>query len=121
LEDAGLSGDLSFVHENGDNFLMMLVGLLRNINDALKSPETSGGSKGDFDAATFTTRLAALREALNEMDIDVINESVDSLLGIPCADSEKAFVRKISHHILMVDYEEAEALIESYLKKSNSV
>ena len=57
--------------------------------------------------------LAQLKEALMDMDISSIDQTVDSLLVSAYADNENALIKKISKHILMGEYDEAIGIIES--------
>jgi CheY-like chemotaxis protein len=117
LEMAGIRRDLSFIETNNNHFLMMLEQLLSNINNALSSCGANNGkADGFFDTGQLKTELVKLKSALEDMDGGAINRAIDILLRSACADDIKAAIRKISKHILMAEYDEADALIKSLLK-----
>jgi len=117
LEMAGVTGDLSFIKKNNDHFLVILELLLNNIDRALSSLDASRDKADDsFETTQFKEELANLKAALENMDFEVINKTIDILLASAHSDSVRTDVRKISGHILMFEYEEASAVIESLLQ-----
>ena len=84
---------------------------------ALSSRGANNENLTAFETGQFKTELADLKAALENMDAKVMNETVSNLSKLACADDLKAAVEKIVKHILMVEYDEAGALIESLLRK----
>jgi len=115
LEMAGRRGDLDFIKSNNDHFLMMLEQLLSSIEDTLSSLNTDSDKADSFDTEQFRTELAQLESALANMDLEAINHIVDRLLALARPEHINT-VRNISKHILLFEYEEANALIESLLQ-----
>jgi len=114
LETAGLRGNIAVVRMNNGRFIKQLEQLVTNIGSAL----TSGGAGKDdaaFDDDRFKAELVNLKTALEEIDIDEMNRTVDELLRTASSESMKTAVRNISKHVLLVEYDEAEALIDSLL------
>ena len=62
----------------------------------------------------FNDEIARLKTALEDMDAGAINQAVDNLAKLACADELKNVIRKVSMHILMAEYDEAVALLESF-------
>jgi len=116
LEQAGQSGELPYIKENYNPFLMMLEQLLKNIDAYLSSCDKNEDGTDRFDAALFKTELQTLKKAISDMDGDLINEAIESLLRSSCPRDVKPTIRKISNHLLMTEYDEAEALIDTLLK-----
>ena len=116
LEQAGQSGKLLYVKDNYTHFLTMLERLLKNIDTFLSSSEKNEDGTDKFDTAAFQTGLDTLKKAIGNMDGDSINEAIGSLLKSPCPHNVKSTIRKISSHLLMTEYDEAEALIERLLE-----
>jgi len=50
------------------------------------------------------------------MDGDSINKAIESLLRSTCPNNIKSTIRKISSHLLMTEFDEAEELIEELLQ-----
>jgi HPt (histidine-containing phosphotransfer) domain-containing protein len=117
LELAAQNGELQFIKNNSNNFLSMLERLLDNIKTALSLREAGGNSVNNYDSVLFTSRLNALKEALKDMNGEVINKTVESLLRLTCPDNIKSAIRSISSHLLMTEYDEAESLIDTLLQK----
>jgi len=116
LETAGTQGDLAYINANNDAFLARMAQLLDNIGGALSARGKHGAAAGDGpEAELFKTELKNLKLALEVLDIDEMNRTIDALLNSQQADDVQATVRSISKHILLVEYEEADALIASLL------
>lgn len=113
LEMAGQRGDLVFVKSNNDHFLTMLERLLNSIDHALSSRETNHDQTDSFETEQFKTELAHLKSALGNMDFEAINRTVDRLSALAKTSRTRTAVKNISKHILLFEYEKADALIES--------
>jgi len=124
LEKAGQRGDLTFITSNNDRFLKMLERLLSGIEDALSSQHNADGDKtaNSLESEQFMTELVKLKPALENLDFEVINGTVDRLSALARTDQAKTAVRNISRHILLFEYDEANSLIESLetVKQSSS-
>ena len=117
LENAGIAGDWGFIKENNDSFLEVFDQLLDNVKDALSQYDEK--RKSDVvseDSDKLIKGLHTLEAALDSIDIDVINGTVDYLLGLVKSADGKDIMRKISHHILMFEYDEAKSLIARLLE-----
>jgi len=117
LEMAGRRGDLPFIEANNDNLLIMMDVLMSNIEKILAFRNTANGKiDGSSETEQIKPELIKLQAALNKMDADVINKTIDVLLKISTSNDIKAIIRKIAKDILLVNYDEAGVLIESLLK-----
>jgi HPt (histidine-containing phosphotransfer) domain-containing protein len=117
LEIAAQNEDMEYIKANCGHFLEVMDKLLININEALSSHSNVTGGKDDFDTANFMHELKILKQAHDDMDGDVINSTITSLLNYRCEDSVKADIRNISSHLLMVEYDEATVLIDKLLER----
>ena len=116
LEMAGRRGDINFIKTNTDHFLSTLERLLNDIECLLLSQGAFGDKAGEpVDGELLASELVSLKKALGDMDAGEINRTVDILTNFTCGEDVKAIIKKISQHILMVEYDEAEALINTLL------
>ena len=114
LEKAGRKGDLSFIKTNNDKFILMLERLLHDIENALPGFDANDEKADDsYEATLFKAEVVTLKAALNDMDGSLMNRAVDNLLKMAYNDNAKSAIRKVSRHILLAEYEEALALIET--------
>ena len=118
LEMAAIRKDMKFISSNNNYFMMKIERIINSIINALTT-YGNGGRKTNFeiDAGLFGAELLSLKTALEDLDIDGINQSIDTLLKTAQTDDVLAVVRNISKCILMVEYDEAETLILSLLGK----
>jgi len=121
LEVAGIHNDLVYIKENNDNALLMLKELLEGIDTAISSKETDDAEDDkdeadkDAEAKTLIEELKELKSALEVYDFEEINKAVDELSVSARTDNDKKLVKKISRHVMLVEYEEISALIDSYI------
>jgi len=116
LEAAGRRGDLSFVKSRNDSLLSMLQRLLVSINYALAMQNIKTDKEDDEqEVEMFSTELARLKHALDDLDFERINKTVDVLLVTAPTFNARNTVRSILKHILMFDYEKAESYLNSLL------
>ena len=115
LEMAGRRGDIGFIKTNNDHFLTMLERLLDSIDNKLISHGASCDTSEHVENELINSELTKLKNALGNMNAGEINRTIDSLMSFTCANEIKNVIRKISQHISMVEYEEADSLIESLI------
>ena len=118
LEMAGKREDLVFIESRNGKFLTALESLLGRINDVISARKVNRDEENrSFDKQTYKAELIKLRTALENMDAGVINETVDILKKISYTEDYAAAVRNISNNVLIAEYDEAVALIESLLRE----
>jgi len=118
LEMAAIRKDLHFISKNNNFFMMKIERILNSIINALMTYGRDGKEMNvEIDTGLFGAELLSLKAALEYLDIDGINQSIDTLLRTAQSEDVLAVVRNISKCILMVEYDEAEALIMSLLGK----
>jgi len=116
LETASERGDLEYIELHNPQFLSSLESLLNGINDFInKKQGTSNDIAGDLDTKAIYSGLAKLKTALQELDIEVINETSDNLLSLAKTGTIASEVKDISENILMAEYEKAIELIKKLL------
>jgi len=116
LEMAGQRGDMNYIEGNNDSFIADLEQVLRNIEFELSSVTKTAEVENTEMTAQFIKNLERLRESLETLDFEVINQTVDELLAAARTEKTKTAVRDISKHIIMFEYDEAGALIDSLLR-----
>jgi CheY-like chemotaxis protein len=120
LEIAGQKGDLDFIEQNNGQFMAALERLLSGIEIALlsynRSRQEGSSLSGMSSAGDMKEELTGLKKALQVMDAAAIFPTVDKLLEMNLPDEAMAIIRRISKHVMMVEYDEADALIDSLLE-----
>ena len=119
LEIAGNNDDLGFIKAHLEMFLSGLDALLNNIHELLGSRGVTVSVNGAqingvghiFDPESFDAELKLLCNALAVLDIDAVDKSLGALKEFAKGSDLEAFVREISKHVLMAEFDEAEALI----------
>jgi CheY-like chemotaxis protein len=121
LESAGMNKDLSFIEKNNGFFTDTAKKLLESIGDALKAYVARNQAIAQSNADTYhsngeaiQTKLSDLKLALENIDISLINQTVDELMQLARNEDEKNAIRKISQHILLFEYTEACGLIDNF-------
>jgi len=116
LEMAALDGDLSFIENNTEHFFWMLEQIMTNISNAITFYTAGLSNENDsFKPEQLQNELVKLKKALDDMDVNTINRIVDILQPSGLADKSGNTIKKILKHILMAEYDEASALIDSLL------
>jgi len=116
LELAGKQKDAAFINSNTAQFLMNLEVLLSNLKNVLSS-------SGDEERKTFVdfellrSELNRLREALESLDSAAIDKTVEGLREFSQADGVGSGVENILQNVLIGEYDEAAALINTLTKK----
>jgi hypothetical protein len=96
--------------------LKVLETIISGIKNVLASEEDN--SENDFyDKEDVKSELEILKKALGSFDAGTINRSVDSLGNMARAGGIKDSIQNISEKILVGEYEEAMAIIETLLKE----
>jgi len=115
LESAGIRNDLAFIEEHNAEFMAALEALLEKINGRL-SLRAAAYKEADAyinNVKMFKSELGRLKAAIDEMDGITISEATDKLQKSAYTEVISDVVKDISNKILMAEYDEAVALIES--------
>jgi len=116
LEKAGVNGDIEFIKKNNDSLISLLEHLMNDIDRILSERITA--SSEDIvimDPEQFKIELNRLKGAIDEMDVRVVDETIETLLKASRSDDERSTIREVSRHILMSEFDEASELVESLL------
>ena len=117
LEMAANRRDLVFIDAHNAEFLTALELLLGRISDALSEcMEGREKSKEPIDVEAFKSELINLKTALENIDAIATNQTIDNLQKIAHQKDISTAIRNISNKVLMADYDEAIALVESLLQ-----
>jgi signal transduction histidine kinase/CheY-like chemotaxis protein/HPt (histidine-containing phosphotransfer) domain-containing protein len=115
LEAAGNRGDVGFIEERNAGFLAdmeLLMAGIAEVTRARSGPSEAGKPVAD---EAVKAELVKLKEALGTLDAGVINKTVDNLRQLTQAGGAGDAVRNISEKILLADYDEAVAVINSLI------
>jgi signal transduction histidine kinase/response regulator of citrate/malate metabolism len=115
LEFAAKKNDADYVNANVDLFIAMLEPLLDNIEQALRKREEKSLAMAEtfpVDTAFLKERLESLRKALDEMDMQVIDEVANELAAMALPAAAKETFEKVSEQILVGEYEMAVQLLD---------
>ena len=116
LEAAGEILDKEYIKLNFGRFLSNLEILLNNINIELFLQKKSQiENKVYDDISLIKNELNNLKEALNSLDAEIINSTIDSLCVMNPEESIKNIIQKISEKILLYEYDKAAELIRKLL------
>ena len=117
LERAGDQNNSNFIAEHNGLFLADLESLLAKINDTLSSynkPGEGGGKPNNMEL--IKPELIKMKMALDTLNAGVINETIENLRKIAKTEDIDRIIKNISDSILMAEYDEAIALVESLLE-----
>ena len=113
LEKSGRNGTTIYITENNDAFLEQLNILLENINAFIS---TLGGEKDELEANDLVFLKASLTElktALVNMNAGAICSIIENLENGAWDKKYNESIQKLAEYILLCEYEEAIALIDS--------
>ncbi|MDR2554605.1 MAG: response regulator [Fibromonadaceae bacterium] len=120
LEAAGKKKDAAFINSNNAKFLANLEALLNNLEETL-SLNNDGERKTVADIELLRSELNMLKEALESLDSAAIDKTVDRLREFSQADGIGQNVENILQSILIGEYDEAVAMIDTSIKKDFKV
>jgi len=121
LEKAGEGQDLAFIDAHHEPFIADLERLICDIDDVLekhRNDESDECSAGDSEPDALYNILTELKAALEKMDAAAINSGADRLPEFSGPEDTALVLKNISESILIGDYDEASALIETFLQNS---
>jgi len=118
LEDSGRRGDVSYLEANTDEFIAALDTMVRDIRNVLSVHSSNEGYvEKPADTTKLKDTLIALKAALDNTDLFVINKSIDNLKKLRKNKETATHVSRIADYVLMGDYEEAAELSASMLRE----
>ncbi|MDR3213033.1 MAG: response regulator [Azoarcus sp.] len=115
LEFAAKKNDADYVNANVNPFIDMLEPLLDNIEHALQEEEEKNLAMAEtspVDTAVLKERLESLRKALDEMDMQIIDEVANEFAAMALPATVKGSLEKVSEQILVGEYEMAVQLLD---------
>ena len=110
LEEAGKTGDVTFVQKNLGDFVKGLTELVENIRNALEKMKNSEPVTSSLSIAHY---LGELSEALKSENIAEIDRLIDELGQLPLDTGTIAALEQISDEVLMAEFERAAEIINS--------
>jgi HPt (histidine-containing phosphotransfer) domain-containing protein len=114
LEALADKGDFEAVKVLNPRFISDFELLLDRVSKALIKHKGDGTEMETDESEPFKTALASLKDALQTMNPEAVNQAADALQRC-AANGHAAIVRAILGKIMMVDYDEAEELIDELL------
>jgi len=119
LETAGDSKDTDFIGAHNDEFLSELESILKQIDFYISVPAEINERMGDpTNNKIFAAELNKLGAAFSAMDRSAINKALVIMKETVPSERCAAIVKDISNKIILAEYDEAEALIDSLLKEA---
>ncbi|MDR0722508.1 MAG: response regulator [Treponema sp.] len=121
LENAGRTENPTYIEQHHGPFLEDFTKLLENVNHALQayaSQQTSlRGMGGEVtgDKLVLQQELEELKAALHTMDVGKADEGISRLQKENWGEPVNSGIAEIGRHILLFDYDEAIASIETLL------
>ena len=118
LEAAGDRNDLAYIEAQTPEFITDMESLLEKINDFLKKRQQRN-NEDDVSPIVelLDTELTMLKDAISMMDGSGMTKAINNLLESAHTEDTLTIIRKLANQILLAEYSEAEALIDSLLKK----
>ena len=116
LEIAGKQEDLIFIHAHNASFIMNLEILLLNISKETAKRKSKQAAPAFDEIKLIKAELLKLKEGLTVFDSSIIKESVNRLKDFTQTDDIGVAVSKIIKDVLIGDYDEVNAVIDSLSK-----
>jgi len=114
-EIAGTNNNLIFILENVDSLLSVYDSLLNNIKVVLPEEDIEIKPKiKDFTIQNLSDLVKAVANAIDNFDIDLINETLNHLLIYDLSDSQISTLNKVRSFINVFDYDNAYELIANF-------
>jgi HPt (histidine-containing phosphotransfer) domain-containing protein len=107
METAARSGDTRMIAGETGAFLASAYGLIGSIRNALQREDSSGRQEGQEGENLTRSQLEALRSALANMDIAMVNRLVLEYAALPLSKNAKKALSDIENHVLLFDYDKA--------------
>ena len=115
LEMAGEKKDTEFIEAHNGEFLMSLESLLNDIKGEISSRSGIGNTGNvSFDMKQFESELVKLRTAIETLDVEVVNKTVNDLQKYAEMKDIGSVIESISEKILIAEYDDAVALIDTF-------
>jgi signal transduction histidine kinase/CheY-like chemotaxis protein len=114
LEKAGKEENYSFVKSHTSKFITTLEALLSDIDEVLSA--NSKQNKGSVDIELLKPELNRLKEALNALDSVEIDKATSALQEFSGSDRMGKSVEGILQNILIGEYDEATAMIDTLME-----
>ena len=111
LEMAGRNEDMDFINRSTDDFLQKLEELLNNTNLAVTRIRKNNSS----DEIIEKSLLIRLKNALDEIDAVTTDNIIKELQSKNWNEELHAAIEKINQNILLFEYDEAQAVIDSLI------
>ena len=115
LEEAGGNKDLLFIKNKNEEFLENFMKILNNIDSCIK--ESKRNKKSDFDMALMEEELYTLKNALNNLDSELIRQSVNGLQSFINSPGIGTEIKNILQKVLIGEYDGALESIDILNKK----
>jgi HPt (histidine-containing phosphotransfer) domain-containing protein len=119
LENAGGAGDTGLITEHLPGFRQDLAALTAQISAALQTAETSAEASDQTPSTLDRETLLRLRTALEQLEVGIVDPTLDELMAGGCGEHEKRILSKISMCVLLSEFEEAVALLDNLLEAGN--
>jgi signal transduction histidine kinase/CheY-like chemotaxis protein/HPt (histidine-containing phosphotransfer) domain-containing protein len=113
LEDAGNNRDKAAIHQNTGAFLIELETLMGHILSVLEQDVAEKDPPGTVSLTSL--QLEFLREALFNMDIELVNKLINEYTNTPLDKKTRVFIADIEQYILLFEYDKAIEKLDLFL------
>jgi len=114
-EIAGLRNDLAFILDNVDSLLSIYDNILNNIKLVLPEDNIDINPKiKNFTVQDLYDLVNSIVDAIDNFDLDLINETLNQLLNYDLSYSQISTINKVQAFINVYDYDKAYELITNF-------
>ncbi|MDL2301655.1 response regulator [Lachnospiraceae bacterium OttesenSCG-928-D06] len=116
LELAGAKGDVDYISDNIEKFLVSLGALSLEIQHYLEQVSVENKSDVKDDVKLLKEYLKRLKEALTVFEVETADEAITKLQECNFGEEVEGKLEQIYRAILLFEYEEADGVIDELLK-----
>jgi CheY-like chemotaxis protein len=118
LENAASNGDAGFLKEETQSFLnelQTLTGSFDLVLPVLTAQGKAGNGGLSAENAALPRKLDELKQALNSMDAQAVNDLLTDCLGMELSPGQRTLINEIDMLVMDFEFEEAVARIDDFL------
>lgn len=114
MEQAGNNDDIDFILAHHDELLEQYRAYEPILMKYTGAPKKDKGPKSDYDAERIRSCLDSMQEAVDELDMDAMNEVMEQLEQIALLKEEEQYVQQMKEAVEEVEVEICEVIIAKW-------